>query len=355
DFEVLPPGTAFDVRFDLLVPAGTDERELLSLLCASLEGLGNGDIRIGLRRSRGLGEVACENWTTRRYALSTPEGWLEWSGSAHIPKPDLSSQLSIRDAIQSAMPSGGLLHDQPDKRHRIILEADAAILGDLLIRNPNGQADGPDVMHLLSGGRPILSGTGLTGVMRAQALRITQLVQGLSPPNAERLWIAPLFGPREERTRSPDFRPRGSRLRVSERPVANGQSQRVTRVAIDRFTQGVVPTALFDEQSYVGGTIHLRFELRNPRDGEIGLLLLVLKDLLTGHLPVGGTSSVGRGVLVGRRMTMTGSGIREPIEVSFDESEARRGRVPTGGELNKLVQQFVQAVPAATELEGATS
>lgn len=355
DFEVLPPGTAFDVRFDLLVPAGTDERELLSLLCASLEGLGNGDIRIGLRRSRGLGEVACENWTTRRYALSTPGGWLEWSGSAHIPKPDLSSQLSIRDAIQSAMSSDGSLHDQPDKRHRIILEADAAILGDLLIRSPNGQADGPDVMHLSSGGRPILSGTGLTGVMRAQALRITQLVQGLSRLDAEILWIAPLFGPREERTRNPDFQPRGSRLRVSERPVANGRSQRVTRVAIDRFTQGVVPTALFDEQPYVGGTVHLRFELRNPRDGEIGLLLLVIKDLLTGQLPVGGTSSVGRGVLIGRRMTMTGSGMREPIEVDFDEAEARRGRAPTGDELNTLVQQFVQAVPAVTELEGATS
>ena len=353
DFEVLPPGTAFDVRFDLLVPADTNERELLSLLCAALEGLGNGGIRIGLRRSRGLGEVACENWTARRYALSTPDGWLEWIGSDHIPKPDLSSQLSIRDAIQSAMPTGGSLHDQTDKRQRIIFEADAAILGDLLIRSPNAQADGPDVMHLSSGGRPILSGTGLTGVMRAQALRITQLVQGLSRPDAETLWIAPLFGPREEGIRNPDFQPRGSRLRVSERPVANGRSQRVTRVAIDRFTQGVVPTALFDEQPHVGGTVQLRFELRNPRDGEIGLLLLVLKDLLTGQLPVGGTSSVGRGVLVGRRLTMTGSGIREPIAVNFDEAEARRGRVPTSGELNKHVQEFVQAAPGATEREGA--
>ena len=355
DFEVLPPGTTFNVCFDVLVSADDDENELLSLLCASLEGLGNGDIRIGLRRSRGLGEVACEIWSARRYALSTPEGWLEWIGSDHIPKPNLSSQLSIRDAIQSAMPSGGSLHDQPDKRQCIILEAHAAILGDLLIRSPNAQADGPDVKHLSSGDRPILSGTGLTGVMRSQALRITQLVQGLSRPDAERLWIAPLFGPREERTRNPDFQPRGSRLRVSERPVTNGRPQRVTRVAIDRFTQGVVPTALFDEQPYVGGTVHLRFELRNPRDGEIGLLLLVLKDLLTGQLPVGGTSSVGRGVFVGRRMTMTGSGIREPIEVNIDAAEARRGRLPVSSELNNLVQQFVQAVPAATELERATS
>jgi len=63
DFEVLPRGTTFGVRFDLLVPDGADERELLSLLCAALEGLGNGDIRVGLRRSRGLGEVSCGGWT----------------------------------------------------------------------------------------------------------------------------------------------------------------------------------------------------------------------------------------------------------------------------------------------------
>ncbi|MFW6114158.1 MAG: RAMP superfamily CRISPR-associated protein [bacterium] len=354
DFEVLPPGTAFNVRFDVLVSADDDETELLSLLCASLEGLDNGDIRIGLRRSRGLGEVACGNLTARRYALSRPEGWLAWISSDHVSEPDPSSRLPIRDAIQSAMPNDRNLHDTPDNRKRVTIEVEASILGDLLIRSPNAQADGPDVMHLSSGGRPILSGTSLTGVMRAHAVRITQLVKGLSRIDAERFWIVPLFGPREERTKNPDFQPTGSRLRVSERPVTKGRSQRVTRVAIDRFTQGVVPTALFDEQPHTGGTVGLRFELRNPHAGEVGLLLLVLKDLLTGQLPVGGTSSVGRGVLLGRRMTITGIDMDEPIQVTFDEAEARRGRVPTSHELDKFVQQFVQAASAVTEPEGVT-
>ncbi len=355
DFEVLPAGTTFNVRFDLLVLADSDENALLSLLRASLEGLGNGDIRLGLRRSRGLGEVACENWTARRYDLSTSQGWLEWIGSDHNPNPDLSSQLSIRDAIQSVMPPNGTLDDQPDNRQRIIVEAEADVLGDLLIRSPNPKANGPDVMHLSSGGQPILSGTSLTGVMRSQALRIVRLVHGLAPEAAEELWIAPIFGPREERARNPGFEPQGSRLRVSERPVVNGQCQRITRVAIDRFTQGVVPTALFEEQPHVGGTVHLRFELRNPRDGEIGLLLLILKDLLTGQLPVGGTSSVGRGVLAGRQMTLTGTGIQQTIEVNFDHAEVLRGRVPTNGELNRLVQRFTQTLPADAKLEGATT
>jgi hypothetical protein len=41
-------------------------------------------------------------------------------------------------------------------------------------------------------------------------------------------------------------------------------------------------------------------ELRNPQEGEIGLFLLLLKDVLSGDLPVGGTASVGRGVLTGQ-------------------------------------------------------
>lgn len=343
DFEVLPPGTTFDVRFDLLVLAGTDEIELLSLLCASLEGLGEGDIRIGLRRSRGLGAVLSENWTVRRYDLSSQQGWLDWIGGDHIIKPDLSSQLSIRSAIHSVILNNQLLRNYTDNRRRIIIDVEAFLLGDILIRSPNAKADGPDVMHLSSGGVPILSGTSLTGVLRSQALRIVRLVHGMTRTDAE-IFVAQLFGPREERDRNPELQPRGSRFRVSEGEVTKGRNQRITRVAIDRFTQGVVPTALFDEQTHVRGTVQIRFELRNPRDGEIGLLLLILKDLLTGQLPVGGTSSVGRGVLIGRQMTLTGIGIPQPIQMIFDEAETKLGRVPVNIEFNRLIQIFTQAV-----------
>ena len=39
--------------------------------------------------------------------------------------------------------------------------------------------------------------------------------------------------------------------------------------------------------------------MRNPEQYEIGLLLLLLKDLWTSDLPVGGESSIGRGRLQG--------------------------------------------------------
>lgn len=356
DFEVLPPGTTFDLRLDLLVPARADEAELFSLLVASLEGLSNGDVCIGLRRSRGLGELSCRNWMARRYDLSAQQGWLDWIACDHIQRSGERSGLSVRDAILSAMPTGSVLHDVADNRRRTIIEADAAILGDLLIRSPNADAGGPDVRHLRSGGQPVLSGTSLTGVIRAQAVRIVRLVHDLSSEDAEECWIGRLFGPCKDRAgKATDFQPQASRLRVSERPVTNGVSQRLTRVAIDRFTQGVVPAALFDEQPHVGGTVQLRFVLRNPHDGEVGLLLLVLKDLLTGQLPVGGTSSVGRGLLLGQRLTVRDSHGSEPIEVTFDLVEARSGRVPSSDELNRRVQEFVQAGSANTKLERAAS
>lgn len=352
DYEVLPPGTTFAIRLDLLVPDRSKEENLLSLLCTSLEGLSNGDIRIGLRRSRGLGELACSGWTARRYDLAAREGWLNWIGSDHQQLPDPASQKSIREAVQAVGPPDLILQDFCDQRKRVVIDAEAVILGDLLIRSPNAQADGPDVMHLTSGGQPVVTGTSLTGVIRAQALRIARLVHGLNRPDAEKRWITPIFGPREEGIRNPAHQPQGARLRVAEGPIANGYSQRVTRVAIDRFTQGVVPTALFEEQPHVGGTVQLRFEIRNPLDGELGLLLLVLKDLLTGQLPIGGASSVGRGVLIGRRLSVEGIGISSPIEVTFNEAEARCGRVPTCAELNGLVEQFAQSTTVVIGREG---
>jgi hypothetical protein len=89
-----------------------------------------------------------------------------------------------------------------------------------------------------------------------------------------------------------------SRLRVFESTITDGERIRQTRIRADRATQGVVKGALFDEEPEIGGRVTVRLELRDPQVGETGLLLL-LKDLLSGDLPVGGTASVGRGVLRG--------------------------------------------------------
>jgi len=111
-----------------------------------------------------------------------------------------------------------------------------------------------------------------------------------------------------ERSAAGRPKPSGSRVVTEESLVTNGSDLVQSRVKIDRFTGGSFPTALFSQQPVFGGDaaeVKLSLALRNPEDAEIGLLLLVLKDLWTEDLPLGGESSVGRGRLAGKQATLT--------------------------------------------------
>lgn len=100
-------------------------------------------------------------------------------------------------------------------------------------------------------------------------------------------------------------RARAGRVTVDESEITGPSRDIVqTRVKIDRFTGGAYESALFAEQPVFGGRFTLGLSLRAPTDAEVGLLLLVLKDLWTGFLPVGGSSSVGRGRLKGKEATI---------------------------------------------------
>jgi CRISPR/Cas system CSM-associated protein Csm3 (group 7 of RAMP superfamily) len=295
DLEVLPAGTSFPIRFDLVVPKLEDESELVSLLVAALSGLTSGDIALGARRSRGLGAVRATNWRTVRNDLTSREGWTAWLLSDwEVPLADgVNGMTDVREACERAH-AGLTLAGVQDRRRRLVVVAEISSIGGLLVRSPPTGPDAPDAAHLRSAGRSVLPGTSVAGVLRNQALRIARIVRD-GKHDAER-WIDRLFGPRMVGvTATGSSSPYASRLRVSESVVEQGTRSRPSRVRIDRFTQGVVPGALFDEEPEHGGRVRLRIELREPQPGELGLLLLVVKDLLTGDIAVGGTSGVGRG------------------------------------------------------------
>ncbi len=303
DFEVLPAGTLFPLRVELIVPESDQESPLLSLLVAAMEGLTHGDISLGMRRSRGLGAITACRWKALRYDLTTPEGWLAWLTSDHeTPIPnDARGYDSAAEAIRAAFP---LLKfaSFPDKRQRLIVDLEMEPARDLLVRSPATEPSAPDVVHLHSAGRPVLPGTSFTGALRAQALRIARLVREAHGDGDA--WVERLFGPLLEGehlealdTAKPQAM--ASKVRITESFIENSRERQQTRIAIDRFTGGVVQGALFEEQVQEGGQLRIRMELREPTDAETGFLLLILKDLLSGEIPVGGAVSVGRGVLRG--------------------------------------------------------
>lgn len=345
DYEVLPAGTTFSVRVDLLIPAGTEEKPLVESLGSALDALSHGETAFGAKRSRGLGGVTAR-WAARRFDLNSRRGWLAWVQSDHEDPVGVDvARVAPRDALSEASPDDLLpLSFVGDVRRRVVLDLNLTVRGDILVRSPGSAANDPDVGHLKSGSAPILPGTSLAGVLRAHALRIARLVRH-QHRDADR-WIERLFGPRfEGRRPPPGLKLHASRLRVGEAVIEKSRSRRQTRIAIDRFTQGVIPTSLFDEQVEVGGSARVRLALQNPEAGELGLVLLVLKDLLGGKLSIGGTSAIGRGVLAGSAVLTFHDGSRAAPRTASIKPES-----PPSGEAADRIGEEIQTFHTAASL-----
>jgi CRISPR/Cas system CSM-associated protein Csm3 (group 7 of RAMP superfamily) len=296
DIELLQAGTTFDLSLELLLSDDNQGADLLQSMALALHGLERGEIGLGMRKHRGLGQCRVTEWRVRRYQVTTKRGLLAWFDddiSGEKQGKEIYTLLGIESAIS-------------DAREFFNLDAVFALESSLLIRSGSGTPDAPDMVHLHSYREgeavPILSGTSLGGAVRARAQRIANT---LLPEGDAKKLVNGMFGKDIERA---DDKPTGSRVITHETEVRGNLDLVQSRVKIDRFTGGAYPQALFSEQPLFGdpeSEVRVQLELHSPQPAEIGLLLLVLKDLWTGDLPLGGESSVGRGRLAGREATLT--------------------------------------------------
>jgi CRISPR/Cas system CSM-associated protein Csm3 (group 7 of RAMP superfamily) len=226
---------------------------------------------------------------------------------AWLETPTLAHRSNARSGAQIGQVLQTKAHTETDQRRQFRLRATFGLAGSsVLIRSGFGEADsGPDMEHLhalnAEGRRvPVISGTSWAGIMRHRALRIAKTLAGGNAENGQAATqlISTLFGDMPEG----EQRPRASRVTVNETEVCYGQHLYQTRVRIDRFTGGAFPTGLFEQAPVYGRpetAIDFALHIRDPEEHEIGLMLLVLKDLWTSDLPVGGEASIGRGRLQG--------------------------------------------------------
>ncbi|MCB0052438.1 MAG: hypothetical protein KDE24_23170 [Caldilinea sp.] len=323
DLEVLEAGTRFAVHLELLGTAEQPADRLLPYVIEALAGLDSGEIRLGLRKRRGFGRLATSAWRMSRYRLDDPQdlcAWLETPAWAHKPG---STHASARDLLPGTTALA-------DARQVFRLEADFTLDGSsLLVRSGAGLLEaGPDVeqLHMLlaDGTRqPVIPGTSWAGVLRHRAVRIANTIaaagNGAAPDDTAARLVDELFG--WTPARGQEVTGSASRLLVDDSVVAEGQPLVQTRVGIDRFTGGALETRLFEEAPIYGRTVTkvpLSLLVQNPTGADIGLILLLLKDLWTQDLPVGGEASVGRGRLTGLRATMTLPDTDEALELAHD-------------------------------------
>jgi len=300
DFELLEAGTCFEVRMELLVQEKRSN-ELIRGLAIALQGLEKCEINLGIRKRRGFGKCRVKEWKVCRYNLKEPEGligWLKNDVSTQQPETGISALLNATDT-------------DLDKRNSFTLNATFSLNGSLLIGSGFDDVNAPDSVHLKSkrGGNtvPVLSGTSVAGALRARALRIARTIS--KNVNAE-AWVDLLFGPPVKSSQDTSSRDQNtaSKLITAETEIINPVNLVQSRLKIDRFTGGAYPGAFFHEQPVFGQKstgITMDILIQNPEDAQIGLLLLLLKDLWTGDLPLGGGIGVGRGRLRGESVILT--------------------------------------------------
>lgn len=341
-------GTTFRLRFELAIRKGADSNKLKLALATALSGFNDGGITLGGRKRRGYGRVHAECWHARSYDLTKLDGLTDWIGEG-------GEALDKMYAIEDLVAGLGLQTDAEikDRRRSFHLNATFSLDGSLLIRAGTGKDDqGPDMTHLhthvwQAGGsvkrEPVLSGTSLAGALRARAMKIART---LGSQRAATDLVDCIFG----RDMAKNAQPTASRLTVREETVQNVEADLVqNRVSIDRFTGGTRDGALFNQQPVFGGddsTVTIDLRLANPKDHEMGLLLLLLKDLWTGDLSLGGESSVGRGRLKGKQAKLA-------YEKTWTiDAVPNSQKLAISGEQKKL-ESFVSALN--THLQGGSA
>jgi CRISPR/Cas system CSM-associated protein Csm3 (group 7 of RAMP superfamily) len=331
DYELLEAGTTFDLRFELLVPKSGGE-DFVENVAKCLTGLEKGKISLGKRKRRGFGSCKASSWKVKRFDMTTPEGMLQWLEFTGSVKESKDKDESISKLLNSQI--------NLDDRNWFSLEADFIIDGSILIRSGSGLSGDPDSVHLhrkeKSEQIPIVSGTSIAGALRSRTIKIGNTLGKDGYKIANELFGA--FAYKDE----PDLELTASRVWVDEAEIKNPIELIQSRLKIDRFTGGAYPGALFSEQPVFGDVdtgFRLKLRLFEPKKWEVGLFLLLLKDLWLGDLTLGGESSVGRGHLCGKYAKMTYEGQTWEISSSKDGALEISGSTPK--DLQVYTDEFV--------------
>ncbi|NJK51005.1 hypothetical protein HC931_25455 [Candidatus Gracilibacteria bacterium] len=370
DLELLAAGTEFPLSFELLVEKKISKPEaLIDCLASALEGLEKGEIDLGMKKRRGFGRCHVKKWQVWNFNLEDEGDRRSWLNFEHWHTELLPNRSSYR-SIKKAFEATGVKQDfnQKDKRDRFTIHATFQLVGSLLIRSgQNSTGRAPDVVHLKSHRngkqKSVLSGTSLAGVLRHRAERIVNTLHQIDRNITQEI-VNDIFGfakdnqdskrqTAKEVTQKPDAK--SSRLVVREKEITKAEDLVQNRIAIDRFTGGAYHGALFDEQPVFGGEktrVCIELELRQPENHEIGLLLLLLKDLWTSDLPVGGESSIGRGRLKGIQAMLMRHHPDNPQHWKIGEKDGKihvidrinpsRAEQSVRDEMNEFVKSLVQ-------------
>ena len=257
---------------------------------------------LGAHTAKGFGEVHVKDLKVYRYDFKNPAHVRAWLG------PEGKSEALVEPEIYERQKCFYAKDD-------CVLEAKFALKSSLLVRDyaramkvkTAGRMDEETSVQapmLRENDHWLIPGASIKGALRHCAAEILRKL------DIDGALLDRMMGPSLARIKAKPDEKWKSRLLVSEACLEDGVVTGLqTRVRIDRFTGGKIDTGLFTtapiwQREKEGAALFLRLVLHEPKEEErawqIGLLLLLLKELSLGRLALGGEKGIGRGVLEGR-------------------------------------------------------
>ena len=304
-------------------------------LAATLADLLTGGVSVGALTTKGYGKIAGKE-AVKVYDFDFTESVAAQRWLTYISE----------DRLVAASYVGTDTHAQaPDSFY---MEVSCALQGALLIRDfdvDDAKQEGDatlSAVQLKSGEDYVIPGTSWKGVLRSRAYKILLQLTGYDEASARR-WLNEIFGFANDNERSG----KRSKLSVEETYISPRTltALRQTRNRIDRFTGSTIDSALFCEEPVWqrergAQTVTLKLRLQKCTQAEVGLMLLLLKDLWLGNLNIGSGKGIGRGVLRGRSCVIHYAGkayeLREEhgFTIQGDKNELEACVQALVGELN---------------------
>lgn len=326
DYEIVEPEHVFVLNMELNLFSGhtdSSEKNLLRLLATIKQILENQNehFAVGAMTTKGFGVLKLMDFKFVNLNFLNPDDrkiWFEYI----LQNVDIFKNKS-NDPIDYEPFSV--------KSNKIFsISACFKIKSSLLIGCEPDTNDTADKVPLKSNGKPVLSGASLKGVIRSRAIRIINSLNG----NGEEL-IKETFGWADTdntNAENKEAKKIKSRLIVKETIIENAEEKLKNGIKINRFTGGTIDSALFNAimlWSKGQDAVHINLQLKNPKNWEKGLLLLILKDLWTSDLAIGADKARGAGVLIGSKSNITDG------EETF-ELEQKNTHLEISGNKNKL-------------------
>lgn len=260
-----------------------------------IQGFNTGELRIGGKANRGFGRLDIESARAKKFNMEESREYLEWL-DWHWDDENAFAQTEGINVTHDSNCHVGLEH---------VLEVPFRIPYTLLVRSYSTaftKKDSlPDYGQLTvkdEGEQAVIPGTSLAGAFRSHIAKIVNQIAHLHSWEKAQKKLAQYFGTWvTEENRKDDLQ--ASKIIFEEIKIEGGHGLPQTRNAIDRFTGGTIEGALFEETPWAGGTCRLRIRWKkDEREDDIicGLLLWAILDLLSGILPIGGETAIGRGI-----------------------------------------------------------